>query len=297
MMIGTTRRVERAQDEQNGGRGVWRKELSMDLRQNNDIINFFAELEKNAMARIAPRNFSTPDNTKNWSSENSNSTTKPENGGRRKINDCDTANLMNSLASVLAREYNPMTAQENSDCTNNAQENNAQENNANGSNDIGITKRRMGRLSSMEATTGDVMAAVAAVRQNNDYIDKSNADGTIDVIRRAGTVQEEAVQVMAPQRRRRRRRRSITKSDNHKLRSMADFVNANNDDCVRLLEIAMTPFEVCFFFTCFFYLYLYLHVYTSKVVTCCSLSVNFDVSYCILRYIAEADTSSKELPV
>lgn len=136
----------------------------------------------------------------------------------------------------------PITIPETTDCANDVKENNADGNNDDG-NDNGAMKFR---FISMEPSE-DVMAAVTAARANSDYVQKSNADGTIDVVRRnCVDVAFPSGQNMFPQRRR-RRRRSITKSDNHKLTSLADFVNRNNDDRIRLLEIAMTPYKVFFF--------------------------------------------------
>ena len=47
------------------------------------------------------------------------------------------------------------------------------------------------------------------------------------------------------QRRRRRRGNGTLNTGTHKLKTAAEFVSSNNHERVKLLEIAMTPFEVC----------------------------------------------------
>ena len=75
---------------------------------------------------------------------------------------------------------------------------------------------------------------------------------------------------------RRRSRRATLDECTHELKTAADFVSSNNYERVKLLEIAMTPFEVCYLFA-------------SSRGTC--QFTNFE------NHIAEADTNSKNFPV
>ena len=71
----------------------------------------------------------------------------------------------------------------------------------------------------------------------------------------------------------RRNRRASLDECVHELKTAADFVSSNNHERVKLLEIAMTPFEVC-------------HLFASRGT--CQFT-NFK------NHIAEADTNSKKI--
>ena len=185
------------------------------------------------------------------------------------------ANNDDLMATVLA-------AQESSNVTSNTQQDKEKDSNHLRNSHLQRREGNRNRLSSA-APSGNLMAAVMAAQQTSDYKNVKNADGTVDVARRQNVDTMRARRHDAqghplPVERRRRRRRSVTKENNHSLLSLVNFVHTwkSNEERLALLEVAMTPFEVCTLLSG-------LNPMTSILCFCCFLRgiCRVQISYCL----------------
>lgn len=92
---------------------------------------------------------------------------------------------------------------------------------------------------SKRAVSKGIASCKGTIQKGSGAVTAAQSIG-MDVDDRSGSTGSKSL----PYRRRRTRRTSMDELT-HKLKTTADFVSSNNNERVQLLEIAMTPFEVC----------------------------------------------------